>query len=662
MKKVNTIISYIIFGIIMITIISYLLYKDNIFKPSSVKFDQTSYGVNQGESFKIKYDSNNKDVIFENFNEDIIDIDENGIVTAKEVGTATIKISLVSDNSISDTTKIIVFENKGPITKIILNHSKEEMFVGNSLTVDVKTEPMGVKSDIKWESSNPSVAYIENNIIYAKSLGTSVIKASSGEVSSSIEINVVKEKDFVVNFIVQDKKAINKDKIMVKCRASSSIDGCNIEIPKINVNKGYEIVGFSNTPNNSIINIRKDEKVTVKKDVDYYIVTRNIKPVDAMFIIQNDTADMVGNSARCYFYNGNDTCEVSAPNLIGKNGNIVIGWNTDKDATTSSIKVGETIKVNNDTKIYSITEKLVTVTYSENEDIKDINIKATKLSFNSNKSTKCTSYNGNGCYIEGIPTVYSKGNFIHGFSLTKDGKCIEILKTRFTDDTTLYARIHNDLDGRDVDGYVVGYDTQIGNVTIEIEKGITLNGALQFISFLNNLYKDHPELFYFDGKLVLLTEPTYIVYNGDNSSGITWIDDYGFFSTAYIRFNSVETFEKRVLGTTVHELGHCYDNKFNQVFGTHIKDHEDVIKLFDKYRNESSDTRPLSDYAYQDLERYEFVSEALLETYRKEKLNCDTIVYRSEKDSVPVTDDIVEMVHKYLEVGYNYLKEKGILS
>ncbi len=662
MKKVNTIISYIIFGIIMITIISYLLYKDNIFKPSSVKFDQTSYGVNQGESFKIKYDSNNKDVIFENFNEDIIDIDENGIVTAKEVGTATIKISLVSDNSISDTTKIIVFENKGPITKIILNHSKEEMFVGNSLTVDVKTEPMGVKSNIKWESSNPSVAYIENNIIYAKSLGTSVIKASSGEVSSSIEINVVKEKDFVVNFIVQDKKAINNDKIMVKCRASSSIDGCNINIPKINVNKGYEIVGFSNTPNNSIINVRKDEKVTVKKDVDYYIVTRNIKPVDAMFIIQNDTAVMVGNSARCYFYNGNDTCEVSAPNLIGKNGNVVIGWNTDKDATTSSIKVGETIKVNNDTKIYSITKKLVTVTYSENEDIKDINIKATKLSFNSNKSTKCTSYNGNGCYIEGIPTVYSKGNFIHGFSLTKDGKCIEILKTRFTDDTTLYARIHNDLDGRDVDGYVVGYDTQIGNVTIEIEKGITLNGALQFINFLNNLYKDHPELFYFDGKLVLLTEPTYIVYNGDNSSGITWIDDYGFFSTAYIRFNSAETFEKRVLGTTVHELGHCYDNKFNQVFGTHIKDHEDVIKLFDKYRNESSDTRPLSDYAYQDLERYEFVSEALLETYRKEKLNCDTVVYRSEKDSVPVTDDIVEMVHKCLEVGYNYLKEKGILS
>ena len=661
-KKINSIISYIVFGILMISIISYLLYKDNIFKPKSVRFDQDTYGVNKGESFKIKYDSNNKDVIFENFNTDIIDIDENGIVTAKEVGTAELKISLQEDESISDTTKIIVFENKGPITKIILNHSKEEMFVGNTLILDVKVEPVGVNPNIKWESSNPSVAYIENNIIYAKSLGNTIIKAISGDVEATVEINVVEEKDLKATFIIQDKKAINKDSVIVKCRSNSSINGCTASIPSFNVNRDYEVVGYSNTPNNSIINLRKDDVLTLKKDVTYYVVTRNKKPIEAEFIIQNDTAEIVGSNGKCYFYNGNDSCELSAPSLIGKNGNVVLGWDYDKDATVASVKIGDPIKVDRNTKLYSITSKVVNVTYNANEDIKDINIKATKLSFNNNKTSRCTSYNGNGCYIEGIPIVYSSGNIVHGFSLTKDGNCIQILKTKFYDDTTLYARIHNDLDGKNVDGYIVGYEKQIGGINIEVEKGITVNGAIMFINFLDNLYKDHPELFYFNGKLVLLTDKTYMAYNGENSSGITWIDDYGFFSTAYIRFNSVETYEKRVLGITIHELGHCYDNNYNQVFGSYIKDQDDVKELYNKYNNQSSDIRPLSDYAYQDKNRYEFVSESLLEVYRKDKSTCDNSIYRSEKDSVPVTDDIVDMIHKYLKIGNDYLKEKGIIS
>ncbi len=660
MKKENKIVPIVIFGILMLLFISFLLFKDNLIPNKEIKFDQTSFGVNLDESFKIKYNSNNKDVIFYNDKEDIVDIDENGIVTAKQIGEANIKACLVENKDICDTTKVIVFDKKAPVERIIINRDKEELFIGNSIVLDVKVEPSNASRDLTWTSSNPDVAYIEKGIIYAKSLGTATITASSGNISTSVEINVVKEKNYTVTFIIQDKKAINKDNVIVKCLANENNKECNIDIPTFNINNNYEVVGFSNTPNNSIINVRKDEKIVVKSDMTYYVVTRNKTPLEATYIIQNDTAELVGNNSRCYFYNGSDTCEISAPNLIGKNGNKVLGWSLNKDSHEADIKIGDVIKVDRNTKLYSVTEKEITVTFNEGENIEGVNTKATSISFNRNGHTRCKSYNGEGCYIIGIPIINSTGNIIHGFSLTKDGRSIEILKTKFTEDTTLYARIHNDLDGRDVPGYEVGYETGLGNINIEIEKGLPINGSLKFISYLKELYNDHPELFYFDGKIVLLTEDTYISYNGDNSSGATWTDDYGYFSIVFIRFNNVETYDKRYLGTITHELGHCYDNKYKQIFGENISKQEDIINLYNKYIN--ANPRPLSDYAYGDSDHYEFVAEAVLEVYRLDKLNDNYEPYHSQMGNVYVTDDIKDVIHKYLDIGNKYLKEKGMIS
>lgn len=667
MKKKETSISIflIVFGILMLALISYLMFNTKLvaFK-TPIRFDQSSFGVNQGESFKIKYDSNNKPVIFENKNENIIDIDENGVVTAKEIGTAEVTVCLKDDKKVCDTAKVVVFENKNPITKIIFNHDKEDMFVGNSIVLDVKVEPSNASSKkLTWESNNPEVAYISDGIVYAKSLGTATITAKSGDVSASLVVNVVTEKTINVKFLVQDKKAINKDSYTVNCTINQDNKECNIQPPSFTVNKGYEVVGFSLTPNNSIINVPKNEKIIIKNDINYYIVTRNIKPINASFIIQNDTANIVGSNTRCYFYNGSDSCEVSAPGLIGKNGNRVLGWNTDKDAHEASIKEGDVIKVKEGIKYYSITEKDVTVTYNENVDIPNVNTKATRLSFNSNKYSKCTSYNGEGCYITWIPVVYSPGNVIHGFSLTKNGLCIPILQTKFKDDTTLYARIHNDLDGKNVSGYEVAYDGQIGTINVEVEKGVPVKDSIAFVNYLESLYKDHPELFYYNGKIVLLTNEKYMEYNDLNSAGITWTDDYGFFSTIYIRYLDQELQENRFLGTTTHELGHAYNNKYNQIFGKHISRQDDVKALYNKYVKYPSNTRPLSDYAYNDKELNEFVSEALLETYRIEKMTkYDIEPYRSEKASPEVTDDIMETINKYLKEGNKYFKEVGLLK
>jgi hypothetical protein len=639
------------------------MFKDNIIPDRKIRFDQTSFGVNEGESFKIKYESNNKEVTFTNKNTDIVDIDENGIVTAKKVGTADITVCLKDEKDTCDTAKVVVFENKEPIKKIIFNRDKEDMLIGHSFPIDVKVEPATASNKtLTWKSSNPDVAYIDGGIIYAKNLGKTTITASHGDISSSIEINVVTEKNIKIKFVIQDKKAINKDSVDLTCSVNRSNPECNIDPPTFAVNNGYEVVGFSKTPNNSIINAPKNEKLNVKYDTTYYVVTRNKKPIDTSFIIQNNTAELMGSVTLCYLYNGSDSCELSAPNLIGKNGNRIIGWNTDPMAHEASVKIGDVLKIKSGVKYYAITSKEVTVTFDENVDIPNINTKATKLSFNSNKYTKCTSYSGHGCKITWIPVVYSSGNVIHGFSRTRNGLCIPVLQTVFTEDTTLYARIHNDLDGIIVPPYNVGYEKQIGYIYVEVEKGISSEDQNKFINYLEKLYKDNPELFYYNGKLVLLTEGTYVNYNGANSAGITWTDDYGFFSQVYIRLSETEKKDNRFLGTTTHELGHSFNNKYNQILGKHISKQDDVIALYNKYKNYPNSTRPLSDYAYNDKELNEFVSEALLETYRADHLVSDNDPYRSEKAGVAVTEDIKAMIRKYLKNGYDYFKEIGMIK
>ena len=82
--------------------------------------------------------------------------------------------------------------------------------------------------------------------------------------------------------------------------------------------------------------------------------------------------------------------------------------------------------------------------------------------------------------------------------------------------------------------------------------------------------------------------------------------------------------------------------------------------LYNKYIN--ANPRPLSDYAYGDSDHYEFVAEAVLEVYRLDKLNDNYEPYHSQMGNVYVTDDIKDIIHKYLDIGNKYLKEKGMIS
>lgn len=70
---------------------------------------------------------------------------------------------------------------------------------GKEHDIKFKLEPVGVVADIVWTSTNEKVATVENGVIKALSRGSSNIRATAGEFTSTMTVNVTRtDKDYVL--------------------------------------------------------------------------------------------------------------------------------------------------------------------------------------------------------------------------------------------------------------------------------------------------------------------------------------------------------------------------------------------------------------------------------------------------------------------------------
>lgn len=122
--------------------------------------------------------------IWKTSNADIVEIDENGNIKAKNVGKANITVTL--DNQQSSIT-VEVVKKIIPTTSITLNKTKIAMKAGktdSSLKAEIKPSNATNKNVI-WTSSNTKVAAVDKNgEITAYSKGTTTIKATSSDNNS----------------------------------------------------------------------------------------------------------------------------------------------------------------------------------------------------------------------------------------------------------------------------------------------------------------------------------------------------------------------------------------------------------------------------------------------------------------------------------------------
>ena len=134
----------------------------------------------------------NKTLTWSSSNTNVATVDQNGKITAKKVGTATITATATDGTNQKATCVVTV---KG-ITNITLNKTATSLFVGDSETLTPTFTPSGViNKTLTWSSSNTSVATVDQNgKVTAKAAGTATITATATDgsgVSASCLVTVL---------------------------------------------------------------------------------------------------------------------------------------------------------------------------------------------------------------------------------------------------------------------------------------------------------------------------------------------------------------------------------------------------------------------------------------------------------------------------------------
>jgi len=149
---------------------------------NNIKLNYDRVKIKIGENINLQFtiypeNATNKTIRWESSNPNIASVDQNGTITGISEGTA--EIRAVAHNGLFATCVITV--EKVNVERIALDKSNVTIKIGKSLKLNAQIYPNNATNKtIKWESSNPNVASVDQNgIITGISEGTAEIRAIS---------------------------------------------------------------------------------------------------------------------------------------------------------------------------------------------------------------------------------------------------------------------------------------------------------------------------------------------------------------------------------------------------------------------------------------------------------------------------------------------------
>ncbi len=170
----------------------------NVVQPvTSISLSQASAIINKENSLILTAtilptNAYNKTLLWTSSNTNIATVDQNGKVTAKNVGNTTITATTTDGSNLSASCEINVII---PVNYISLNQTSANIYKGNTLTLTATVLPTNATiKTLNWTSSNTSVATVDQNgIVTAKDVGMSTITATTTDgtnLSASCEVHV----------------------------------------------------------------------------------------------------------------------------------------------------------------------------------------------------------------------------------------------------------------------------------------------------------------------------------------------------------------------------------------------------------------------------------------------------------------------------------------
>ncbi len=163
---------------------------------SGVKLNEYALTLSENDTVTLKAtvlpeDADDKDVIWESSDENIVSVSQEGLVTAKYAGSAIITVVAQSDTTKKASCVITVtcpVSEVRMISESISSDKKATLKLNESMTVSANVLPDRAANDkVNWEISNPQIAEIYSSssstdmLIIAKKSGETVLKAISNE-------------------------------------------------------------------------------------------------------------------------------------------------------------------------------------------------------------------------------------------------------------------------------------------------------------------------------------------------------------------------------------------------------------------------------------------------------------------------------------------------
>lgn len=136
-------------------------------------------------------DATDKSVEWSSDNPEVASVDENGEVTAKTAGTATITVT-TKDGGKTATCIVTVDSKFRPVTSITLDQTSASLKAGETVTLTATVNPSdATDKTVTWSTTDATVATVSNGTVTAKKVGTATITAKAGDKTATCAITVV---------------------------------------------------------------------------------------------------------------------------------------------------------------------------------------------------------------------------------------------------------------------------------------------------------------------------------------------------------------------------------------------------------------------------------------------------------------------------------------
>lgn len=328
----------------------------------------------------------------------------------------------------------------------------------------------------------------------------------------------------------------------------------------------------------------------------------------------------------------NNHCLITLPKATRDNG-IVLGYSLNKDSKIALYQVGQTINLTKDITLYTVSYQKLSLI-----------IDSSQIDYISDKDPSCHLYNNETSCDVKIPIFNKLGYETRGYSTNRNSYTGYIFPNStytLTKNTKLYP-IYNNLTS--LKTINVTKNHMINNTIFDIETGCSNDIYNDYLEYFYRINKKAPYLMT-GGKITFLTDKTFNEIWGESYVGM----NYGPQGLRLIDIRCSNIFTNNYYATVVHELAHTWDFYYGNMMGKDISETNEIINLYNKYRNDYS--RPFRNYSYTNIR--EFVADMIRYYYLK---YIDPI---NEYKSLYYPNDIKQILEKLICTANNNYKNNG---